>query len=147
MTIWFIQTEHQKHKISDSPKNRGTYGLSHEHPRLVTTRFIHVLMALHAMNKPFLWQITPSLKGTVLLQYLALFCSTDSSLPSFHGDFQASVSIVLKNRGIKILPHNRKQISFHYGNIAHKSTATASHLQPKQICSYNAAYSVYTGCM
>jgi len=79
-------TEHQKHKISDSLKNKCTYVVSHEHPSLVTTPFIHVLMVLHAKNKPFLWQITPSLKSTVLLQYHALFCNTDNSLPSIHDD-------------------------------------------------------------
>lgn len=55
MTKCFVQTEHQKHKISDSLRNKGTYGVAHEHPSSVTTPFIHVLMALHAMNKPFLW--------------------------------------------------------------------------------------------
>lgn len=147
MTKCFVQTEHQKHKISDSLRNKGTYGVAHEHPSSVTTPFIHVLMALHAMNKPFLWQITPSLKSTVLLWCHALFFSTDNSLPSVHEDSQACYSMVLKNRGIKILPHNGTQISLHYGNIAHKSIATASHLLPNQIFSYKAAYLVYTGCI
>ena len=66
-TKWFVQAEHQKYKISDLLENKGAYGVSHKHPRLVTTPFIHVLMALHGMNKPFLWQITTSLKSRALL--------------------------------------------------------------------------------
>jgi hypothetical protein len=41
LTKWFLQTEHQKHRISDLLKNKVTYRVSDDHPRVGA---IHLFM-------------------------------------------------------------------------------------------------------
>jgi hypothetical protein len=73
----------QKHRISDLLQNKVTYRVSHEHPRVVTAPFIHVLMALHAMNKPFPWQSYPHIKIQRYFSATLYFVVQTTQYPQF----------------------------------------------------------------